>query len=81
MKTAAKSDDVESMKAALHELEQASHALSRTLYAKTGAAPGVPGADHAGEHGAGPMPGDGHPAGAPTGSAEDEPIDAEFEVK
>ena len=37
MKTAAKSDDVESMKSALHELEQASHALSRTLYAKTGA--------------------------------------------
>ena len=34
-RTAAKGEDVEAIKAALHELEQASHALSKTLYAKT----------------------------------------------
>ena len=33
---AAKGDDIEAIKAAVHELEQASHALSRTLYASTG---------------------------------------------
>ena len=41
-RTAAKGEDVEAIKAALHELEQASHALSKTLYAKTGAQPGGP---------------------------------------
>jgi molecular chaperone DnaK len=74
-RTAAKGEDVEAIKSALHELEQASHALSKTLYAKTGAQPGEPGA----------APGDGAPqaaAGQPGGaSGEDEPIDAEFEVK
>ncbi len=70
---AAKSDDLDRIKAAVHELEQASHALSKTLYEKAGpqAAPGAaPGA------GAGPKPG----ASAPSGG-EDEAIDAEFEVK
>ena len=67
---AAKSDDVERIKAAVHELEQASHALSKTLYEKAGAqaAPGAaPGADAAD---AGPKP-----------AAGDDAIDAEFEVK
>ena len=67
---AAKSDDVERIKAAVHELEQASHALSKTLYEKAGAqaAPGAaPGAD---ESAPGPKP-----------AAGDDAIDAEFEVK
>ena len=34
---AAKSDDLERIKSAVHELEQASHALSKTLYEKAGA--------------------------------------------
>ncbi len=34
-RTAAKGEDIETIKAAVHELEQASHALSRTLYAST----------------------------------------------
>ena len=38
---AAKSDDVERIKSAVHELEQASHALSKTLYEKAGAQAGA----------------------------------------
>jgi molecular chaperone DnaK len=75
---ASKGDDVEALKAALHELEQASHALSRTLYAKTGAQPGAPGAGDGGpQAAAGEQP---HGA-AQGGGGEEEPIDAEFEVK
>ena len=71
---AAKSDDVERIKSAVHDLEQASHALSKTLYAKAGARPG---AEHAG--GAGPQPGTtGNGAGA---GGDENTIDAEFEVK
>ena len=77
-RTAAKGEDTEALKAALHELEQASHALSKTLYAKTGAQPdasgGTPGASPEG----GPQAAAGHPG---TAGGEDEPIDAEFEVK
>ncbi|MEN6404948.1 MAG: molecular chaperone DnaK [Thermoguttaceae bacterium] len=71
---AAKSDDVEQIKAAVHELEQASHALSKSLYEKAGAqqAPGAaPGA----------QPSSGG-SSTPSGSGgDDEAIDAEFEVK
>jgi len=73
VRNAAKGDDPAAIKSALHELEQASHALSKTLYAKAGPQPGAEGA----------APGDGAPhaaAGQPAGG-EDEPIDAEFEVK
>ena len=38
---AAKGDDVERIKSAVHELEQASHALSKTLYEKAGAQAGA----------------------------------------
>ncbi len=44
VRAAAKGDDAEAIKSALHELEQASHALSKTLYAKAGGQPGGPGA-------------------------------------
>ena len=58
-RAAAKGEDVESIKAAVHELEQASHALSRTLYASAGGAkPGPAGATDGAQHG---------PAGQPSG--------------
>ncbi len=73
-RTAAKGDDADAIKAALRELEQASHALSKTLYAKAGPQPGGPGA--------GPDGGPQAAAGQTSGTGgEDEPIDAEFEVK
>ena len=53
---AAKSDDVERIKAAVHELEQASHALSKALYEKTGARQAL-------------APGGAAPARRPTGAA------------
>jgi len=64
----AKGDDTASLKSAIDELEQASHAFSKTIYEKTGA-----GAD-----------GDGAEAGASDGNTaagDDDAIDAEFEVK
>ncbi len=70
---AAKSDNRETIKAALSELEHASHALSRTLYQHAG-----PGAGPQAGPGA-PPPGAGPTQGKPGG--EDEAIDAEFEVK
>ena len=56
---AAKSDDLDRIKSAVHELEQASHALSKTLYEKAGA------------QAAGAAPGDGgpQPSGQPSGAA------------
>jgi len=71
---AAKSDDVDRIKSAVHELEQASHALSKTLYEKAGAQPGAaPGGAAPGAQAAG------GPSGSPGG--DDDTIDAEFEVK
>ena len=69
---AAKGDNVEAIKSALSELEQASHALSKTLYEKTAQA-GAPGGPTAAPDAA---PGGGQPAGS-----DDDTIDAEFEVK
>ena len=70
---AAKGDDLDHIKAAVHELEQASHALSKTLYEKAGAQAGAaPGA-------AGPGPEPGAKPSAPSG--DEDTIDAEFEVK
>jgi molecular chaperone DnaK len=73
VREAAKGDNVDEIKSALSQLEQASHAFSRTLYEKTGA-------------GAGPEAAGGAQAGANGGPqaaqpAEDDTIDAEFEVK
>jgi molecular chaperone DnaK len=71
---AAKGDDVERIKSAVHELEQASHALSKTLYEKAGAQPGA-------TNGAGPQPGPQPGPGPSASGGDDDAIDAEFEVK
>ena len=70
----AKGDDPQAVKAAIEELEQASHAVSKVLYETTGAAGAGPEAEAA----AGPEPaGDASSAEG----ADDDAIDAEFEVK
>jgi molecular chaperone DnaK len=73
---AAKGEDIDRIKSALSELEQASHALSKTLYAGAtgGAAQGGPSAGPTGE---GPQASSGQ-SGEP---GDDDTIDAEFEVK
>ena len=73
VRDAIKTDNADSMKSAIEQLEQASHAFSKTLYES--AAAGQAGA--AGATGAGPTAGgaDGKKPG------EEEAIDAEFEVK
>ncbi len=66
---AAKGDDVDKIKSSLEELEQASHGLTKSLYESAGAEAGAPGAEAAaGEDGA-------------ADAADDDAIDAEFEVK
>ena len=78
---AAKSDDSDTIKAALDELEQASHAVSKAMYEATqaggcaGAAPGE------GPEGAGPQPSEEAPSGGDGNDDDDDAIDAEFEVK
>ncbi len=72
----AKGEDAEAIKSALSELEQASHALSKTLYesaAQPGEAPGAE-ADPA------PEADTAEPAGDDD-ATDDDAIDAEFEVK
>ena len=63
----AKGDDPAAIKSAIEELEQASHAFSKAIYEKTGAAGASPEGD----------------APQPKSSAAggDDAIDAEFEVK
>jgi molecular chaperone DnaK len=68
VREAAKGEDAAKIKSAIGELEAASHAMSEALYkSAAGAAPGATGAE-------------GAAAGAATPPDED-PIDAEFEVK
>lgn len=69
VREAVKGDDANAIKSAVSDLEQASHALSKTLY-ESGAAGAAAGAAPGGEE----------TAGATAGS-EDDTIDAEFEVK
>ena len=64
----AKGDDVAAIKSAVDELEQASHAFSKTIYEKTAAAAGPDGAD-------------GDTSASDAGTSDDDAIDAEFEVK
>jgi len=71
---AAKGDDVAAIKSAIEELEQASHAVSKAMY-EAAAAGGGDGAHAAG----GGMPHE--TTGATAGGADDDAIDAEFEVK
>ncbi len=78
---AAKGDDVDAIKSALHELEQASHALSKTLYEAAGAQAGGPQAAPGGAA-AGGAPGEGPgPEGAAGAGEDEDAIDADFEVK
>ena len=74
---AAKTDDTESIKSAIDELEQASHALSKSLYESAAPGPDATGAA------AGPSPegGGAAPGADAAGSGDDDAIDAEFEVK
>jgi molecular chaperone DnaK len=72
---AAKSDDVDRIKSAVQELEQASHALSKALYEAAGPKPGAaPGAGPAGGAAA-------ENAGRGKSGGDEDTIDAEFEVK
>ena len=73
-RSAAKGEDAEAIKAALAELEQASHAFSKTLYESAG------GPQAAGPTG-GPPPGAAPGGGGEADSGDDDAIDAEFEVK
>jgi len=68
---AAKGDDADTIKSAISELEQASHALSKVLYENVGPQPGAAPGD------AGPAP----EAGGGESAGDDDAIDAEFEVK
>ena len=70
----AKGDDAAAIKSAIEELEQASHALSKTLY--EGAA--APGAEAAGPS---PEAAEASTNGSSASQADDDAIDAEFEVK
>ena len=72
-RAAAKGDNVETLKGAIHQLEQASHALSRTLYAAAQAQASTA------RDGAGHQP-NGYPRGNTPDGSEADPIDAEFEV-
>ncbi len=73
-RAAAKSDDIDQIKSAIDELEQASHAFSKTLYEGAQSGEGQPGA----------APSDAEAASdddPPEGGGDDDTIDAEFEVK
>ncbi len=69
-KEVAEGDDTQAIKSAINELEQASHALSKTLYESASAADPSAGAATAAD-------GD----GTTEATADDDAIDAEFEVK
>ena len=70
----AKGEDTAAIKSAISDLEQAAHAFSKTLYER--------GQADAGAAAGGPPPGSpGAEGGSPAGSADDDAIDAEFEVK
>jgi len=77
---AAKGDDIERLKSAVNELEQASHALSKTLYETSAAAGGAGAAAAGGSAGPGAAQGPSDTGGA-SAPSDDDAIDAEFEVK
>jgi len=67
VREAAKGDNIEAIKAALSQLEQASHAFSKSLYERAGAAAGAQAA--------------GSDGGSRASGGDEDTIDAEFEVK
>jgi molecular chaperone DnaK len=74
-RAAAKSDRVEPLKAAIQQLEQAAHALSRTLYATNHAeAQTAPAGEDAGRRS------NGQPSGTTPGGSEADAVEAEYEV-
>jgi molecular chaperone DnaK len=73
VRTACKNDDAQSIKSAVDELEQASHAFSKTLYETQGAADAAGATAESAESTNG--------SGDAESSADDDTIDAEFEVK
>ncbi len=73
VREAAKGDDADKIKSAVGELEAASHAMSEALYKTTAATGAGAAGDAAGAT-------DGATSGS-SGSADDDAIDAEFEVK
>jgi len=77
VREAAKGEDIEAIKSAVNSLEQASHAFATQLYQKAQAAQGAAGAQ------AGPQgPFGGQQQGPTQGpKADDDTIDADFEVK
>ena len=75
-RTAAKDENIETLKAAIHQLEQASHALSQTLYATANAQAEAGGA----RAGAGDQPND-WSSGTASNDREEDAVDAEFEVR
>jgi molecular chaperone DnaK len=75
VKQAAKNDDVNAIKQAINELQQASHAMAQHLYGK---GPGGGGPTDQGPTGGGPGS---RPSGDGQGKGKDDVIDAEFEVK
>ena len=79
-RSAAKGDNVETLKAAIHQLEQASHALSQTLYASANAQAEAATAHAGNGNGAKHRP-NGQPDATTPGDGEEDAIDAEFEVK
>ena len=71
VKEAMKGTDADALKSAVSQLEQASHAFSKTLYEKAAGSAA----------GAGPQPGASAQSDSGSDSKNDDTIDAEFEVK
>ncbi len=68
-----KADDKEAIEAALRQLENAAMELGKAVYEATSAGVGTPGSQGVGSQGAA--------TGAPAGGADEDIIDAEYEVK
>jgi hypothetical protein len=79
-RAAAKGDNAETLKAAIHQLEQASHALSQTLYSTANTQAEAAAARAGAGDGGVPRP-HGWSGGTAPGDVEEDAIDAEFEVK
>jgi molecular chaperone DnaK len=74
LKETASKEDVQAIRQAIDNLQQASHAMAQHLYGQGGAGP-------AGGPSGGPEPGGTAPSGDGQGKGKEDVIDAEFEVK